>query len=484
MAARDHVFKLSLSFMVLAASSIASGAALGEEAAAPEGGVARGLTIEEAQRIAIDRNLTVRMTAQELQRAEGFIQQAWASIFPSLGVGVQYTLADQPTVVSFDMGTDVFGPAEEIVVRQQHVAQLQVTARQPLFNGQSIPMIRLSHTSRELSRLTVEQVRRQIVLAVAQAFYAIVSAGRTVELLDRHLALAQEHVAAARARLEAQAGLAIDVARAELQVESTRSQRENALLGFQNARDALALLLGMQPDELPRLVEPGPLRSEVGSSEELVEQALAERLDLRAAERQVRIAELDLDTVWMSFLPSLNLSWALNYTLSELGGFGDRRYTWNLVAIASFPLFDGGVRTGQVRDRRARLEQARLNAESLERSSAVQVRQAFRAWRTAITTLEISGRQLQLATEAHRLARAAYEAGAASNLEVVDAQRSLVSAEVDRELRRLTVQIRLIELLASLEISPPGGGASVPAASSGGAASAPESSSGGEMPEM
>ena len=215
--------------------------------------------------------------------------------------------------------------------------------------------------------------------------------------------------------------------------------------------------MGIPPDDLPILAEPALPTREVGSPEELVETALAERLDLRSAQRQIRMAELDRDTVTWSFAPSLNLSWQLNYTLSELGGFGDRRYSWNLIVLANFSLFDGGRRYGQLRDRRARLRQARLNAESLERSAVIQVRQSFRAWRTALTTLQISGRQLELASEAHRLARASYEAGAASNLEVVDAQRSLVSAEVDQVIQRLNVQLALIELMASLEVSPGGG---------------------------
>jgi outer membrane protein TolC len=127
--------------------------------------------------------------------------------------------------------------------------------------------------------------------------------------------------------------------------------------------------------------------------------------------------------------------------------------------VASIPIFDGGVRYGQLRDRRARLRQARLNQEALERTVASEVRQAYRAWQTALTTVEISARQLQLAQDAHRLALAAYEAGAASNLEVVDAQRALANAEVNVELQRLGAQLSLIQLLASLEVSVGGFGA-------------------------
>lgn len=419
-----------------------------------------GLSLEEAQRISLERNPSIQAMALEIQRAEGLMQQAWASILPNLGVGIQYNLADEPTVVSFDTGaSELFGPAQELVVQQQHVAQLTVNVRQPIFNGQSIPAIRLAHLSRDLSRLTVEQVRRQMTLTVAQAFYATLSLRRTIDLLDRNLILAEENVQAARARLEAQAGLAIDVARSELQVETTRSTRVRTLLGFENARDSVAMLLGIPPSELPPLIEPQPVAAEVSSLDDLVDRALADRIDLRVAHGQARAAELNLDSVWMSFAPSLNLNWQLSYTLSEISDFGGRRSMWNLVLVANFPLFDGGTRYGQLRDRRAQIEQAQLNIEALEQSAATQVRQAFRAWRTTLTTLEISGRQHQLAIEAHRLARAAYEAGAASNLEVVDAQRSLIAAEVDREIQRLNVQLSLIELMASTEVSPGGGAA-------------------------
>lgn len=432
-----------------------------ELAGVPDG---PALSLEQAQQIALERNPNIQSAALELERSSALIRQAWAAIYPNLGANLQYTMADQPTVASFDTGmSDVFGEPQEIVIRRQHVAALGLTARQPLFNGRSIPGIRTAYEMRDISELTVEQVNRQLILAIAQAFYSAISARRTLELLARTIELFQEDVEAARARLEVQAGLAIDVARAELQVERTRSQRETTLLGYENARDSLALLLGIDPSELPTLAEPArPPAADADEVDELVRQALVDRLDLRAARRQVRLAEIDRDSVWWAFAPSLDLTWSLSYTLTELGGFGDRRTTWNLILMLNVPLFDGGLRYGQLRDRRARLRQAQLNAEAIEQNISVQVRQAFRAWRTSMNTLEISRRQLELATETHRLARAAYSAGAATNIEVVDAQRALASAEVDVELQRLQVQLALIELLARLEVGPSAGASAGP----------------------
>lgn len=418
------------------------------------------LTLEEAQRIALDRNPSLRASAQEIERARALVRQAWAAVFPNLGLNIQYQMADQPTVVSFDTGMgDLFGEPQEIVVAQQHVARLGLTARQPIFNGQTIPGIQIANESFDLSELTVDQARRQTSIAVVQAFYSVISARRTLELIDRTIELAQEDVAAARARLEAQAGLAINVARSELQVEQSRSQRVTTLLGYENARDALALLMGVPPEELPELAEPQPPSgSGMTEIEELVEQARTERLDIRAGRRQIRMAELDRNRVWLSFAPSLDLTWGLSHTLTDLGGFGDRRTSWNLILVLNFPLFDGGFRYGQLRDARARMRQAELAQEALEQSVAVEVRQAFRAWRSSLESIDIARRQLELARQAHRLARASYAAGAASNLEVVDAQRTLASAEVDVELRRLSAQLSLIELISRLEVGASGGG--------------------------
>jgi outer membrane protein TolC len=186
--------------------------------------------------------------------------------------------------------------------------------------------------------------------------------------------------------------------------------------------------------------------------EDFVHRAMDERLDLHAARRQIRLAELDLDSVWMSFTPSLDLTWSLSHTLTDLGGFGDRRTSWNLVVALSVPLLTGGLRVGQIRDRRARIRQAELAEEALRRSAATEVRRSYRSWRTAMATLAISQRQLELARETNRLVRASFAAGAATSLDLVDSQRMLAAAEIDVEIRRLSSQLALIELLSRQEV--------------------------------
>jgi outer membrane protein, multidrug efflux system len=439
------------------------------------------LTLEEAQRIALERSPTVQSIALELDRSDALIREAWAAMLPSLGANLQYVMADQPTVVSFDMGSasDLFGGAQDIVVRQQHVATLGLSARQSILRAQSIQGIRTAYAARDLSQVSIDQARRQMLFAVAQAFYASLSARRTLELIERSIALAQENVAAARARLDAQVGLAHDVARAELEVERLNSQRQSTLLGHDNARDALALLMGVEPSELPELAEPSPPPIDPGQSiDDFVARAEAERLDLRASHRQVRLAQLNLGSVWAGFIPTLDLSWSLSHTLTDLGGFGDRRTSWNLALVLSIPLFDGGFRYGQLRDSRARLRQAQLAQESLEQSVSIQVRQAFRAWRTSLETLAISRRTLDLARETYRLVHASYTAGAATSLDVVDAQRALAAAEVDVELQRLNSQLAMLQLLSRLEVGPQSAASSMGSSSSSSSMGA--SSMGGE----
>jgi outer membrane protein TolC len=432
------------------------------------------LTLEQAQQTALERNPTIRATQYELDRAEALLRQAWAGLLPNLGASFQHVMADEPTVVNFDMfgSSDLFGGGQEIVVRQQHNTQLGLSARQPLFNGPMYPRIRMARLSRRLSELTVEQVRHQMALGVAQAFYGALSAQRTLGLVERILQLAEEDVAAARARLAAQAGLAIDVARAELQLQTTRTQEQSTRLALENARDGLALLMGIDPDELPPLADPPRPTEALAGMEEMLDEAQQRRLDLRQAEEQVKLARLNLRSTWLGFAPTLDLNWGLTHILTDLGGFGDRRTSWNLAIVASLPLFDGGYRYGQLREQRAQLAQAELNLESLRQSVRVQIRQAFRAWQTALHTVAISQRQLELARDAYRLARASYAAGAASNLEVVDAQRTLAQAEVDVELQRLNGQLSLVELISRLDVGPGAGGTRAPR---GGADSAPAS---------
>src|SRR6185369_10379160 len=105
----------------------------------------------------------------------------------------------------------------------------------------------------------------------------------------------------------------------------------------------------------------------------------------------------------------------------------------------SIPFFDGGVRYGEKRDRIALVEEAKARTVQTEVAALVERAQARRAIEVAIAAQTAAKEARDLAAEADRLARLAYAGGVGTNFDLIDAGRTLRTAETQLILRDLDV---------------------------------------------
>ena len=233
--------------------------------------------------------------------------------------------------------------------------------------------------------------------SVWHAYYGALSARELINVQADAFEKAQKRLQAAQARLDAGAGVRIDVARAELELESARMAHQAAVLGFDNVRQALAGLLVM--DELPMPVEPEFDQLPPESAEALLEEAGDGRTDIELKRLQIDMAEQNLWSTWTEFFPSLGMAWSLQSELTEPSGFGGRRNAWALVFVLSIPIYDQS-RYGELDQRRSEIRQAEIDLETALLGLDTEIRSAYRVWESSKTTIETAERQVVLAEEA------------------------------------------------------------------------------------
>jgi len=397
------------------------------------------LTLAAALTNATRQNLSVRATAEQLAQAEGTLTKAWSAFLPRVQAQAMYTILDLER-------TAEFGGAE-IVLQPQTNLSGSGTVSMPLFHYESFPNLGNARAGREAARLATEEARRQVQLAVARAYYAILSAHRFRDLQVRARENAAEHLQNAEERLSAGVGLRLDVTRAAMEVEQASSAIIAAQALEEDAYEALGALLAT-PGPF-RVEEPAAPGAPGPSVDALVQRAVSERTDQRLARLQTAIADRGVDAAWGAFVPSLDLAFNLTYQefVGQLGG-GDH-VNWNVVFVLNVPIYDGGLRYGTLEERRSALRAAELREQELAQNASVEIRKAHRAWRTSLAKVDTAQRQVALAEEALRLAEAGYDAGASTNLEVVDAQRQKRDAEANLLVASYDSQVALATLLLS-----------------------------------
>jgi len=447
---------LSLAALLLASPALAAEPSLSTSPAVealPAVVPGPSLTLSEALRAADQRNPTLATLRTELDRADAQLSTAWGLVLPMASAGLQATHADHAD--EFDMSASMAGlfeamglPAPEsepTVVRRQDEASGTVTASLSVINPSAWATIGTARRAADLTGLSVEDARQQLLLGVAQAWYATSMSHTLVALQEVQVQTAVEHLAVAEARHRAGTGLRIDVVRAETDLAQARRALLDAHLALDSSRDALAVLTGSHALPLP--AAPPDLVVPLGTEEDLVAAALATRTDVLAARAQVDLARSQRLAVQMQFAPTVDLAWQGSYQFTEPTDMGSAdRSRWTAVLSLNVPLYNH-MRYGDLDAAAADLRRAELALADAEIQAGMEVRQALRDLQTAQAAVANAEQQAALAAEALELTRAAFAEGVGSSLEVTDARRTAAAAEVNLATTGLQAEVAVLSLL-------------------------------------
>jgi outer membrane protein TolC len=392
------------------------------------------VTFDEAVARAIERNPTVAQAATAIVRAEGFLQQARAATRPSLSAVVNNAILDSGR--GFD--GQIVQPRSQTTL-SANVSAPVLAATQWAAATQALDQI-------EIARLSATDVRKEIAVATAQAYLAIITEQRQVEVNMRAREAAQAHLDYAQKRLASGAGSRLNELRAAQEVASDEARLENAQLAVRRAQEALGVLMaaGGPVDAASEPAFDVPASSAV--SDDPVWMAARPDVRLltateRAAERVRRDSSKDyFPTVIASFDPS---------GVAPSGLFQPSR-TWRLTFSLSQPIFDAGQRRGVARVREAAVESSRLMLASLQIQARSEVRMAQESVQSTERALEIVRLAAQQANEVLSITNTAFQAGATTNLEVIDAQRSARDAEATVAISEDAVRRARLDLLTAL----------------------------------
>lgn len=289
--------------------------------------------------------------------------------------------------------------------------------------------------------LTLRELDERIVLARQ----SIVSREETLRIFTRRVAVG----ATSRLNLTQVQTLLSQAQSLGAQLEQARTARFNAL----------TLLVGASLD---LAADSAPLGDQYVLAElhpGLPSDLLTQRPDIMAAEHQLSAANANIGAARAAFFPRVALTSSLGTASAELNGlFAPDSMVWAFSPSISLPLFDGARRRNNLSLSEARRDMAIANYEKTIQSAFRDVSDALSARYWQAEQLTIAQTALAIQTERAQLSQLRFDNGAAAFLEVLDAQRDLLSAEQQQ------VQIRRALLSSQISLYAALGGGSAPVA--------------------
>ncbi|MFT3928443.1 MAG: TolC family protein [Myxococcales bacterium] len=375
--------------------------------------------LREAIERSVAHNPDTRVALEQVRRAEALVTQVRSLWLPSISANGSYTRLDHNRVI---LGAPAMGTMEAVPSRTlQNADQLSgnLQGNVPLFAPARWVQTKQSKNNVESYRMDVVEVRRQVALATAHAYVAVMAQRRVIDVNQRALQNAKDHYVYAHTRFEGGIGNQLDDTRALREVESNRASLEQSLAALLQAQEALGVLVGADGplDAEDAFVLPEVTSGEVARDSETP----PERGDVLASRARLHAAHVVVKDRWADYTPTVNGQFMPFYNNPSTPT--QPRTGWQAQILVTIPLFNGGFRIGLNREREALLAQTRAQLEAVARQAKSDVRVAVNDVQHADAAYLAATRAAELGQEALKMANIAYEAGATTNIEVIDAER-------------------------------------------------------------
>ena len=392
----------------------------------------------------------VELAGLRTDESRARVTQARSGLLPSISLGGSWanrTLNPKAlgfTGKSFPLPS-LIGPFDVVDARAQF--------QQTLFDLSNLKRVSAAKSQVTASvaegSATVETSAQNVAVAYARATRAQAVVGaRTADS-----ALAAELVKLAVAQQQAGVSASIDVTRARVQLSESAGRVILAQSQLERARIDLARSLGIDAATPIELTD--TLTMDLGAAtvpaerNAAVAQAIASRPDLAAEVARGNAARTAASAISAERLPRLDL--AADYGLS--GNDWPKSISTRGVSVqVTLPVLDGWRREGRLAEQRVVVKESDVRARDLRQQVTADVDGALLDLRSAAAQQMITGERLRLASEEVSQARQRFEAGVAGNIEVINAQESLVrarEADIDARFAGLVARISLARSVGS-----------------------------------
>ena len=394
----------------------------------------------------------VTLAGLRADEARARIRQTRASLLPDFsatGSWVSQTI--NPKTLGFKINLPGFGFPKLFGPFDVYDARLHLT--QTVFDYAGVVRVRAARSQLASSESDSGLASESAAQLAALNYLRATRSQAVVAARAADSTLAVELVRLAQAQKDAEVGTTIDVTRAQTQLVATRGALVVARNEAERARIDLVRSLGLPADTPVQLTDTLagtlPTVELPDTRDALVTLALSRRPDLHSEEARGLAASRTASAIKAERLPRLDLS--ANYGANGLAP--DNLTATRFVALQlTVPILDGFRREGREAEQQAVVKESGVRADELKRQIAAEVDAARLDLGSAAEQQAIAAERLRLAQAELEEAQERFKAGVAGNIEVIDAQVSLVRArdtDIDARFAAATARVALARAVGS-----------------------------------
>ena len=409
--------------------------------------------IDQAVITALQQNPDVRRALEEIRRTKGVIIEIRAQALPHIGPTGTFTWTDPNLSAGSSFST--FGQVAPTPtpsgtptgmgnggiknLRSDVSYNIKVTGTQLIFNGTTFPAIRGTFFQRDSAYFALRNIVDQVISTVKTQFYQVVVNRELIVVQEQSVRLLQNQLKDQQNRFEAGTVPRFNVLQAEVQLSNQIPQLITARNNYRISILQLAKTLGLDFNPARGLAAPLRVVGELTyiprkvSLVEAIELGKQNRPFLKQARANVLNQIEQVHVALGGWLPTINANGGGEWLSSQLNSsWGDISKGWLTTATGSWPIWDSGQVWGQVKQQRALLSESEITYDDDVRQVELEIQQAASNLSQNRELIQATAKNVEQAEEAVRLAKARLDAGAGTQLDVLNAQVQLTTAQSTR----------------------------------------------------
>ena len=393
------------------------------------------LTLDQALDLALSENPTIKVAEMEVQRYDYVKRQTWGGLLPQVSVTgqVNHSFIVQQMSKGFSLGNDPYTTLSGAV-----------DASVPLFAPQVYRMMKMNDKQMATAVEAARSSRITLTAEVKKAFYNILLAEQSLDVLRESEATVQRTVDDTQVQYQNGLTSEYDLLTAQVQLSNLKP----SILQTENSIRIAKLMLKMYlsiPEQVEIEVEGelDAMRDKVLAGTEGLTTDTSDNSDLRTLELQEEVLRRSLKAANAGRMPTLAAFGSASYTGNDMEPFNfggaaatdDSRYFWtHPISVGlqlSVPIFSGLTKMNRSRELKNQISQLSLQRSYARQQIDVQVRSALNDLLTARETMYAQELTVEQARKAYKISDTRYRAGAGTILELNSAQLSQTQAQLN-----------------------------------------------------
>lgn len=388
------------------------------------------LSREKCLEIALQENPTVKIADWEVKKVDYAKKETLASVFPSIDFNGAYQRSIELQTIRMDFG----GESQSLKMGSDNTWNLGFSAALPIIAPSLWKAIDISDTQILSSLEDARASRLDLVNQVNKAYYALMLAEASKKVIKQNYDVALFNANIYKMQYENGTASEYDVLRSSVQVKNIEPELLQADIALKQCQLQLKVLMGISTEmEILPDLSLNDLSDSLWSYPTGQEISLNENSSVRSIDIQKSLLKKNVTLKKFAWIPTLGASFNLSWTsLSNGSPFKNQQFNpYSYVGVAlSVPIFSGGAKLYGLKQAQVQLKEIELQKDYLLSSLNMQVDLAIDNMNRESAQISSSKESVAQAEKAYQIMQKSFEIGAASYLELRDAELANTSAQL------------------------------------------------------